>query len=89
MPRGVDLLLPVERQMIAVFGDDDLREQSWCGDAALLQRVERRDDGRLITPHILPADDAAAIRGMTVAAENGMFFHKMSRARGLASHSIR
>jgi acetyltransferase len=25
VPRGVDLLLPVERQMIAVFGDDDLR----------------------------------------------------------------
>jgi hypothetical protein len=37
VPCGVDLLLPVERQMIAVLGDDDLREQSRCGDAALLQ----------------------------------------------------
>ena len=63
MPRGVDLLLPVEWQMIAVFGDDDLREQSWCGDATLLQGVQRGNDGRLvglITLHILPPDDAAA-----------------------------
>ena len=49
--------------MIAVFGDDDLREQSWCGDAALLQCIEWRNDRRfvgLITLHILPTDDAAA-----------------------------
>ena len=49
--------------MIAILRHDDLREQPRCGDAALLQEVERRDDGglvRLVALHILPANDAAA-----------------------------
>ena len=30
----VDLLLPVERQVIAIFGDDDLGKESGSGKAA-------------------------------------------------------
>ncbi len=63
VPGGIDLLLPVERQMIAILRHDDLCEQTRRGDAALLQGVECRDDGslmRLVAPHILPADDATA-----------------------------
>lgn len=63
VPRGVDLLLPVERQMIAALRDDDLREQSWREYTALLQGVQRGNDGRLvhiIALYILAADDKAA-----------------------------
>lgn len=63
MSCSINLLLQVERQMIAVLRDDDLREQSWPGKTALLRCVERRNDGhlvRLIAPHILFADGEAA-----------------------------
>ena len=78
VPGGVDLLLPVEREVIAILRDDDLCEQPWCGDAALLERVERGDDGglvRLVTLQILFADDAAAEepRGLIVELLGDLF----------------
>lgn len=41
-----NLFLPVERQVVAVFPDDDGGEQAGGGEAAILQGIEGRDDGR-------------------------------------------
>jgi hypothetical protein len=64
MAAAVNLLLPVERQMIAELGDEDLREQARRREAALLQaRGQRGADGHsidLAAAHILSADEAAA-----------------------------
>lgn len=49
VPGGVVLLLPVEQQMMTeALRHDDLCEKPRCGDAALLQGVERRNDGSLV-----------------------------------------
>ncbi len=69
---AVNLFLPVERQMIAELGDEDLREQARSGEAAFLQALgQRGDDGHgvdLATPHILAPNEAAAqeARGFVV-----------------------
>jgi hypothetical protein len=49
--------------MINLVGGDDLREQSWRGNTGLLQCVQQHNEERLvrlIVPHMLFADDAAA-----------------------------
>ena len=60
MPRGEDFLLPIEREVIAKFSDDDRCNQPWRCDAALLQRIQRGDDRRckrLLFEHVFAADD--------------------------------
>jgi len=69
MARGKDLFLAVERQVIAIFSNDDRRQQAGRGDGTLLQRVQGREDRRgkgMIAPHIVAAPAAAqmALRGI-------------------------
>ncbi len=46
MAGGVDAFLAVEREMVAVFADQDVGQQSRRGQAAVLQaRGQRGDDG--------------------------------------------
>lgn len=61
---AVDLLLPVEREVIAELGDEDLREQARSREAAFLQALgQRGDDGHGVhfaAAHILAPDEPAA-----------------------------
>ncbi len=61
---AVNLLLPVERQVIAELGNEDLREQAGRGQAAFLQARGQRGDGGhgvdFAAAHILAPDQAAA-----------------------------
>ena len=46
MPPRKNLFLPIQRQMIAVFGDQNLRQQTGRGQAAVLQPLRQRRDHR-------------------------------------------
>ncbi len=62
VPRGKYLLLTIERKMVAKLRDDECRDEAGCGDASLLQRVQRCDDGRgewMIAACIFLPHDAA------------------------------
>lgn len=63
MPGPPDLFLTVKRQVVAIFSDDDGRQQAGRRHAALLQKMKRGDDRsleRMIAPDIFTADQAAA-----------------------------
>jgi len=64
MARRVDLLLPVKRQVVAIFAHYDLRQQSRRGHAAFLQAFRQRGDDRdrvhFPPMHIFAPDDPAA-----------------------------
>jgi hypothetical protein len=60
--RGEDLFLPVERQVIDIFADDDRGDQAGGGEAAILQGAKRCDDRRgigMIAPRVFAPHDAA------------------------------
>ena len=72
MPRGEYLLLPVERQMIDVFADDDRSDQTGRADAAILQGIQRCDQRcgeGMIAPRIFAPHDAAAIKSCGLIVE--------------------
>src|SRR5580658_6167334 len=60
MAAPVDLFLPVQRKVVAVFAYKDLRQQPWRGDATLLELLrQRRDDWRVLAlpaMHVLSPD---------------------------------
>ena len=64
MPLKKDLFLPIQRQMVAVFGHQDVRQQARRGQAAVLQPFRQRRDhrgkGRRNAGNIFFADGAAA-----------------------------
>jgi hypothetical protein len=69
---GVDLRLPVERQMIGVFGDEDLRHGRLGWNAALDQsrrrgapepRLPRRRDRRIWAAPVGPITSLPSMRG--------------------------
>ncbi len=60
--RGKDLLLPVKRKVAAKFRDEDRGDEARRGDASVLQRVQRREDGRgqgMIAAHELAPHEPA------------------------------
>lgn len=61
MALPINLFLTVERRMIAIFGDEDLRQQPCGGQTALLQPWRQRRDDRsrvhIAPAHILAPDE--------------------------------
>ena len=93
MPRGKDLLLSIQRKVIAVFTHDDRREQPRRGQAAILQRGQRGHDGcgiRMIPAHILAAHEPAFEEpGRFVVELFGHFFADLSPGFRTSFHRLR
>ena len=92
MPCGEDFFLPVERKVVAVFADDDGGKQPRCCDAAVLQGVESRDDGRckrVIFAHVFLPNDVPfeELRGLVIE-QLGDFFADAAPLAGAAFYRL-
>jgi hypothetical protein len=92
VPRGENVLLPVERIVVAVFAHDDRREQARRGDAPVLQGLQLGDDRRgvgMIAPHVLAAHDAAREKSRRFVVEQlGDFLADVTPCLGAALHRL-
>ena len=79
---GIDLCLAIKRQMIGVFGDQDLRDRRLGRDAALDQPVRRRslDDNALAGPAAIarsPCNENTELGGYNVEPFGDIFADDM------------
>jgi hypothetical protein len=93
VPPAGNLLLPVKRQVVAVFGGEDRGEKSGTRLAALQHRRQLRDDRgamRLVAPDIAASHDPAAhVARRFVVELLGDLFVDLPPRSGFGAHFLR
>lgn len=92
IPPTGDLLLPVERQMVAVFRSEDRGEKTGPRLAAFQHRRQLRDDRgtmRLVAPDVAAADDPATdVSRRLIVQLPGDLFVDLPPRFGLGAHFL-